>query len=96
MGKIDKNRISNNVLQHFTPDPLRISLKNQYDCLNKNGQAFHTLWKESDKKRAYKDILDVRYEVEDIETLKGEFRIKAVISFKEMADNDSIIVILEK
>lgn len=87
---------SNKVLHHFTPEQLRISLKNQYNCLNEDGQVFHALWHGTNKRGAYKDMPDVRYELTDIEALKGDFRIKEFITYKEMTENDSFIVILEK
>jgi len=87
---------SNKVLHHLTPEQLKISLENQYNCLNENGLLFHALWQGSDKKGAHKEMPDVRYQFQDIEILKGKFKIKEFITYKELSANDSFIVILEK
>ena len=87
---------SNKVLHHLTPEQLKISLENQYNCLNENGLLFHALWQGSVKKSAPKEMPDVKYEFQDIEILKGKFKIKEFITYKERSANDSFIVILEK
>ena len=87
---------SNKVLHHLNPEQLKISFENQYNCLNENGLLFHALWQGSDKKRAHNEMPDVRYELKDIETLKGKFKIKEFITYSELSKNDSFIVILEK
>lgn len=91
---------SNKVLHHLTEDQLETSLKRQYETLNAGGIVFHAMWKgntdSSTEKSRGKSIPDIRYEKENIEKIKGDFKIMDFIVYGELTDYDSFIMVLKK
>lgn len=87
---------SNKVLQHLTPEQLKISLAAQYNTLNDGGILFHTIWKGDPETGKYDDLPDIRYRHEDFMELKGKFEIVNYIEYKEFKNDDSFIIILRK
>ncbi len=88
--------VSNKVLQHLTAEQLVISLHNQYESLNDGGVIFHAMWRGYGNTRTNKSMPFVKYQPEDIEKMTNKFKVKEVIKYKEMQDNDSFIIIMEK
>lgn len=87
---------SNKVLHHLLPEQLELSFRKQYDILNDGGILFHTMWKGDNKVTKSNRIHDIAYNEDDIEKLKGKFRIVDFKVYKEQKDEDSFIVILKK
>ena len=87
---------SNKVLQHLTTENLAASFKKQYEVLNEGGILFHAMWKGTSSKEKEKSMPDIRYERDDIKKIMGKFIIKDFIVYKELKENDSFIVVMEK
>jgi cyclopropane fatty-acyl-phospholipid synthase-like methyltransferase len=87
---------SNKVLQHLSKKQLIESFKKQYESLNDGGLLFHAMWRGNSDEGENKSIPFVRYQQSDIDKMKGKFKIKEFVVYKEMKEDDSFIVILEK
>ena len=87
---------SNKVLHHLSKEHLAISLQKQYETLNEGGMIFHAMWRGKGKEWKKKSMPFIKYQPEDIEQMKGKFKIKEIIDYTEMKENDSFIIIMVK
>ncbi len=87
---------SNKVLHHLSEKNLVNSLKNQIKILHPNGFVFHTFWK-GDTKRKVNDLHFNRYNFKELkELIPSGFAIVNIDTYKELVENDSIYLILQK
>lgn len=88
---------SNKVLQHLSKEDFIISLKNQYNHLNKNGILFHTLWNGEYREEFDMQLRCIYYNKATLEKIvPKELHIEEIIMYSEFEDNDSLILILRK
>jgi len=86
---------SNKVLMHLTTEDLRKSIINQKNILNANGLICHTFWKGTSQEYM-EGTLFQNYLEDDLLTLfHKEFELLYIESFKELEDDDSIVLIMK-
>lgn len=87
---------SNKVLHHLTNEELSYSLMRQYDILNEGGILCHSFWK-GEGEETYDGMFVNNHTIGGLEKMFATgFEILKMIAYKEMEDNDSILVIAQK
>ena len=87
---------SNKVLHHLTKDELKTSLRRQADALNDAGILFHSFWY-GDKEEEFSGLRFVYYTEETLNQAIGNaFEIVESEKYEEMAESDSIYVVLRE
>jgi cyclopropane fatty-acyl-phospholipid synthase-like methyltransferase len=85
---------SNKVLHHLSGEELRNSLKRQREVLIEGGIALHTFWR-GDKVEEIEGLLFVYYTEERLmRILKENFEVLRMEVYREMEEDDSIVVVL--
>jgi len=87
---------SNKVLHHLTDEELNNSLKCQYGILNEGGIVCHSFW-EGEGEEDYSGMYVNNHTTEDLsDRFAPYFNILKIELYKEMEEQDSIVVIAQK
>lgn len=87
---------SNKVLHHLTDDEISVSVKNQYNILNRDGIICHSFWK-GEGSEVYSGLFVNYYTETSIRHLLGkQFEILLIDEYKEFEKDDSLLVIGRK
>lgn len=87
---------SNKVLHHLTDEELSDSLSQQHDILNEGGIVCHSFWK-GEGEESYEGMYVNNHTKDDLsKQFAIGFIILKMITYREMEDNDSILVIAQK
>jgi len=87
---------SNKVLHHLTEQELKASLMQQRNALNTDGVLFHSFWKGEGREEMQGMLLSY-YSISQLKHIIGDmFDILALETYSEMADGDSLYIVLKK
>lgn len=87
---------SNKVLHHLTDDEILVSIKNQYNILNRDGIICHSFWK-GEGSEVYNGLFVNYYTETSIRHLIGkQFEILLIDEYKEFEKDDSFILVGRK
>ncbi len=87
---------SNKVLHHLNDEDLKTSIRNQTRILEGKGVICHTFWKGDKKETMHGLLFNYHTEEKIAPFFEPYFDIQVLESYKEMAKDDSILVIASK
>lgn len=87
---------SNKVLHHLTDKELKLSIKKQFDILNRNGVICHSFWK-GEGTEIFNGLFINNHKEDDLRGLFNDlFDILLIESYAEFEEGDSILIIAKK
>ncbi len=88
---------SNKVLHHLSRQELKTSLKNQCSTLNSKGLLMHSFWL-GEGEKFYGNTRFAYYNLQELIELfeNKDFNVLCLQKYKEMEDNDSALIVVQK